>query len=137
MKTVSRSFAIASLLTCCGAAVAQPVVDGTLDASYGAAQWVNTDNPTQFGDNAPTSPGNPIAVTTGFEWRIPLASIGNPGVGSSIRFLVFINGQGHDFASNQFLPSLPAGSGNLGEPRNINLANIAGNQFASVTVPAS
>src|SRR5690606_14981442 len=55
MKHVHRpsaALAAATLLAVSGAAMGQaPAIDGTLDASYGPALWVNTQNPTGFGDN--------------------------------------------------------------------------------------
>ena len=48
--------------------------------------------------------GNPEEVTTGVEFSIPLSEIGadmSDG-GGEIKLLVFLNGQVHDFASNQF-----------------------------------
>ncbi len=51
-------------------------------------------------------------VTTGLELGIPLSALGNPT--GSIGVLVDINGAGFAYLSNQFLPGLPAGTGNLG-----------------------
>lgn len=76
---------------------------------------------------------DPASVTTGIEVAIPLSLLGNPT--GDIRVTAFVNGSGHDFASNQFMGSLPAGTGNLGEPRNIDLSQLAGNQFITVAVP--
>jgi hypothetical protein len=44
--------------------------------------------------------GDPENVLTGIEFAIPLASLGNPQ--GDIRLTAFVNGTGHDFASNQF-----------------------------------
>lgn len=53
-----------------------------------------------------------LAVTTGLEISIPLSSLGN----TTGPFLVMadINGGGDGFLSNQFLPGLPQGVGNVG-----------------------
>lgn len=180
------AFSVASLTLCAGSSVAlaqAPVVDGLRDAAYGAAKWVNTQNPTGFGNNGdPGTPcsgstgstgsfqgcygvanvggvtgcGNdstglrlsynnsntagvsgdavndPGAVTTGIEFSIPVASIGSPGISQSIRVMAAINAGCHCFFSNQFLPGLPLGTGNLGGPSGINLGNVAGDQFASL-----
>lgn len=84
------------------------------------------------------------AVTTGIELGIPLAAIGNPGNGDSIRISVMLNNQGHNFLSNQFLGGLAAPQGNLGGDGNgnftgnvsaINLNNFAGDQYLTVPVP--
>ena len=83
------------------------------------------------------------AVTTGLELAIPLAAIGNPGLGSTIKISAMINGSNHDYLSNQFLGGLPAGQGNLGGDGTvgqINLNQYAGNQYFEVRVipePAS
>ncbi|MEM8944659.1 MAG: hypothetical protein AAGD11_05690 [Planctomycetota bacterium] len=75
--------------------------------------------------------GNPQDVLTGIEFAIPLTQLGNPS--GPIRLAAFINSGPHSFVSNQF-----AGVGvlqsNLGNPNSINLANIAGEQFVTITV---
>jgi hypothetical protein len=53
-----------------------------------------------------------LTATTGVELQIPLASLGLAA--ADFRVCAFINGQNHDYASNQFLGSLPFGQGNLG-----------------------
>jgi hypothetical protein len=53
-----------------------------------------------------------------------------------IRVVAFINGGGHDFASNQFMGGI-GGGGNLGEPRVINLGLVGGDQFVTVFEPAA
>jgi len=73
---------------------------------------------------------DPATVLTGIELAIPLSAIGDPAGGVNIT--AFINGGGHDFASNQWLGSLPAGFGNLADPRFINLAGIDGLQYFNV-----
>lgn len=52
------------------------------------------------------------AVTTGLELAIPLSALGNPT--NSVRMLMCINGSDYVYLSNQFLPGLAAGTGNLG-----------------------
>jgi hypothetical protein len=85
------------------------------------------------GDGGDTS--GAAAVDTGIEIAIPLTLLGyDASVQQNIRFVAFVNSGDHGYASNQFLGSLPAGSANLGETRNINLANIKGNQYASLIV---
>lgn len=79
--------------------------------------------------NAPDSP--PESVLTGFELEISLAELGWDG-SSPIKVTAFVNGGSHDFASNQWLGPLPDGYGNLGEPRNINLKDVPGDQFFTV-----
>ncbi|MBY0312863.1 MAG: hypothetical protein K2W85_12400 [Phycisphaerales bacterium] len=114
-----------------------PVVDGTKDASYGAAKWLQT-VPTSFGDNRADlcqsigngvriainnsnaagvdgsngGPSSGAGVTTGVEIAIPLLQLGNPT--GPIRVTAFNSGGGYDYLSNQVVGGLPAGTGNLG-----------------------
>jgi hypothetical protein len=89
------------------------------------------------GGSGPVATGNPQDVRTGIELSIPLDQLldfMNALPSGNIRVVAYINGTGHDFASNQW-----AGDGilegNLGAiPRNLE-AEIAGSQF--VTVPNS
>jgi hypothetical protein len=68
--------------------------------------------------------------TTGVELAIPLAAIG--GASSCINVCAFINGSNHDFVSNQVLGPLPAGTCNLGEPRNVDFNQFAGPQYFGI-----
>ena len=68
-------------------------------------------------------------VVTGLEFAIPLDAIGFDG--SGIKVCAFVNGSGHDFLSNQVLGGL-GGLPNLGEPRLVNFAFIAGEQYGTV-----
>jgi hypothetical protein len=52
------------------------------------------------------------AVSTGLELGIPLSALGNPT--GSIKVLICINGSSFAYLSNQFLPGLSVGTGNLG-----------------------
>lgn len=54
------------------------------------------------------------AVSTGMEFSIDLADLGNPGLGDTILIAAMINNGDHNFLSNQVLGGLPAGTGNLG-----------------------
>jgi hypothetical protein len=78
-------------------------------------------------DGVGGSASSGAGVRTGIEVRIPLALMGYAG--GPIKVCAFINGQGHDFASNQFLGPLPAGYGNMGEPRQLDLQAHDGDQF--------
>jgi hypothetical protein len=71
-------------------------------------------------------------VFTGVELCIPLASLGSPS--SSLSVMAFINGSGHDYVSNQVLGGI-GGGGNLADPRSVNFANIAGDQFFTIPIP--
>jgi len=107
--------------------------------------WAAINNSNVLGvDGNPGGPVvDPLTATSGMEFSLALSWL-NPA-GSTIRICAFINGGGHDYASNQFLGSLPAFQGNLGGDGNgnytgnlagINLNNFAGDQFFTVTVPA-
>ena len=73
----------------------------------------------------------PADVATGIEISIPLAAIGDPL--DAFKVCVFVNGSGHDFMSNQVLGPI-GGGGNFGEPRNVNFANVAGQQWFTVSL---
>jgi len=122
-----------------GSALAAPPVDGIVEPGcYGNILFVQN-QPTSFGDNVPSDPcdpndlGDPSAVVTGMEIAIPLADLGNPDMSAGVKVIVFVNGQFHDFVSNQMIGGLPALSDNQGEPRFIDLSTLAGDQFATAT----
>jgi fibronectin-binding autotransporter adhesin len=54
------------------------------------------------------------AVGTGLEFGVSLAALGNPAPGSSILLLADVNGGSDGYLSNQFLPGLAVGTGNVG-----------------------
>jgi hypothetical protein len=75
-----------------------------------------------------------LAVTTGMEFSVALADLGNPTVGSTIKIAAMINNGDHNYLSNQVLGSLPAGQGNLGGDGGGNFTGTLGgvnfNQYA-------
>jgi hypothetical protein len=82
------------------------------------------------------------AVTTGFEFSIALADIGNPT--DVIRIHAVYGNGDNNYHSNQVLGSLSAGTGNLGGDgmggftgnlSGVNFNNFAGEQYFSVRVP--
>jgi hypothetical protein len=84
------------------------------------------------------------AVTTGIEVSIPLSALGNPT--SSIEVLADVNGGGDSYLSNQFLPGLAVGTGNVGgggpysgpTAGSFNFSNTPGEFFSgAVPEPAS
>jgi MYXO-CTERM domain-containing protein len=77
-------------------------------AGNGVQLAVNESSAAGAGVN--TGPGA-LTVTTGWEMGIPLALLGNP---NSVEVLADINGSPDNYLSNQFLPGLPNGTGNLG-----------------------
>jgi hypothetical protein len=76
-----------------------------------------------------------LAVQTGLELAIPLSLLGNPT--GSIKVLGDINGSNNDFLSNQFLPGLPSGTGNLGNGGKFDFSGTSGEFFTVVPEPSS
>ena len=116
-----------------GSFIGQSVTDPTTgviridDMTYGIQAAIDNSNIVGVdGDPAGTSTG--AGVATGIELRIPISVLGWDGV-SPIKVCAFINGGGHDYASNQFISPLPAGYGNMGEPRVLDLSVVPGDQF--------
>lgn len=84
------------------------------------------------------------AVTTGLEFSVALADIGNPGLGDLIKIHAVYGNGDNNFHSNQVLAGLPAPQGNLGGNGSggftgtlsgVNFNNFAGDQFFSLRVP--
>jgi len=75
-----------------------------------------------------------IAVQTGLELEIDLADIGAPA--GPIKVMAFITNGNHDWASNQFLGGLDAGTDQLGAGVH-DLSAINGDQFFVIPEPAS
>lgn len=84
-----------------------------------------------------------LAVTTGMEFSIALADLGNPAPGSVIKIAAMINNGDHNYLSNQVLGPLASGQGNLGGDGNggftgtlggVNFNNLSGLQYFTVTV---
>jgi hypothetical protein len=76
-----------------------------------------------------------LAVGTGYELVLPLASIGYTG--GSIKVLADVNGGGDGFLSNQFLPGLPVTSGNVGNGGKFDFSATAGQYFVVVPEPST
>ena len=122
------------LMGLAGHAVGQVSVDGRLSNDeaglYGLVRWVQN-VPTNFGDNAPpqgscveSDLGDRAGVTTGIEYRIPLANLGSPN--GPIKVLAVLANQGHSAFTNQVLPPIPGpGAAALGNSRAVNFAAIA------------
>jgi hypothetical protein len=93
----------------------------------------NDTNAAGVNGNAGTA-ADPVAaqaVTTGLEIQVPLSLLGNPS--GPILVLADINGGGDGYLSNQFLPGLPVGAGNVGTP-GFNFGSTPG-EFFAVSVP--
>ncbi len=84
------------------------------------------------GVTAGFGPSSGAGVNTGIEIMIPLSVLGNPTCG--IKVCAFINGAFNDFVSNQSMAPMPPGTTNLGDPRSVNFAAIAGNQFIEIPI---
>ncbi len=69
-------------------------------------------------------------VTTGIEWAVPLAAIGNPA--GCFRLTVIIRALFSSPVSNQVLAPVPPGTCPLGSASSVNFASIAGDQFFTV-----
>jgi hypothetical protein len=83
------------------------------------------------------TPGAPFSgpyATTGIELQIPLSVIGYTG--GSIMVVADINGGGDTYLSNQFLPELPAGYGNLGTA-GFDFSSTPGQYFTVVPEPST
>jgi hypothetical protein len=74
-------------------------------------------------------------VTTGVEWAIPLAAIGNPT--GCVRVCAIVNSQDHSTIANQVLGPVPPGTCSLGAASAVNFASIAGDQFFTICPPAT
>jgi hypothetical protein len=99
-----------------------------------------------FGGTGPADQTAAAAVTTGMEFSIALADIGNPSPGSTIRIMAAVNNSDHKYLSNQFLGSFVPPQVNLGGDGvggddgtldDINMNNFAGDQFFTLTVPGT
>jgi autotransporter-associated beta strand protein len=73
------------------------------------------------------------AVSTGWEFSIPLAALGYPS--GQIQVIADINNTGNSYLSNQFLPGLPVGYGNLQGPSSTNLNGEV--TPLTITIPAT
>ena len=116
------------------------------DQVYGCQLSINNSNVGGVsGDSA--DPGSGCGVLTGIEMKIPLVLLAWDG-SSDIKVCAFINGNGHDYVSNQVLGSLPMSSGNLGGDgiggylggfpgalRGVDFAAIPGDQYFSAFGP--
>lgn len=102
-----------------------------IDNSNTAGVPGGEDPAADFADIDPPS----ALVNTGIEIAIPLADLNWDGE-SVIRIQAFINGQNHDFVSNQHLQFVC--SFDLGEPRFVNFDDLDGTQFLELNrLPSS
>jgi hypothetical protein len=102
--------------------------------SLNALVALNNSNTLGVNGNQGTAQGfNALTATTGVEINIPLASLGVASA-NGLRVMAFINGQNHDYLSNQFLSPLPVGGLNLGDD---GAGNYTGGSLASINMNAA
>ena len=103
---------------------------GTMASSNPDGIEVTIDNRNTGGVTAGCGASSGAGVTTGVEWAIPLAAIGNP-VGC-VRVCALVASGGASTLFNQVLGPLPAGTCGLGTPSGIDFNGYAGEQFFTV-----
>jgi hypothetical protein len=98
------------------------------------------------GGSAAANVANAAAVTTGMEFSIALADLGNPAPGSVILISAMIDNGDHNYLSNQILGSLLPPQGNLGGDGGggftgtlggVNFNQFQGIQYFGIVVPDS
>lgn len=104
---------------------------GLINGALGIRIALNNSNTAGVGPGTGAASG--AGVVTGVELEIPLSLLAADT--DLIKISAFINGSGHDFLSNQVLGGLPVGTGNLGEPRNVDFNQFAGDQFFTAVIP--
>jgi len=101
---------------------------GTLSGGtnpYGIRVTMNESN--RAGVTAGCGASSGAGVTTGIEWAIPLAALGNPT--GCMKICAFVDYQEIGFlVTNQVLGPLPPGTCNLGTPAGVNFDSIPGTQ---------
>jgi autotransporter-associated beta strand protein len=118
-----------------------PLTGGIGSASNvgGLQVGFNNTNAAGVGGNTGAAANQSAAalVQTGFEVGIPLSALNVSG--GTISVLAAVNGGGDSYFSNQFLPGLPTGYGNLGTPSGVDLqtngANITPISISIPTLP--
>jgi len=111
---------------------------GTLSGGtnpYGIRVSINNSNTAGVIGGCDASSG--AGVTTGVEIYIhddALGIVGVPTDAKEIKITAMVNGGGHDFLSNQVMASLPTGTCNLGEPRDVDFGTFAGDQFVTLSL---
>lgn len=121
--------------------LANPINFGFHNNNSGGVDGCNT--PAMSGCQAANVPAA-LAVTTGFEFSIALADLGNPSAGSQIKIHAAYGNRDNNFHSNQVLAGLPTGTSSLGGNGSgvftgtlsgVNFNNFTGNQFFTIQVP--
>ncbi|MCC6952414.1 MAG: hypothetical protein IT433_13340 [Phycisphaerales bacterium] len=120
-----------------------PEINVVPDAQFANLHRASVDNNNILGVSGTVLPidvSGAAAVTTGIELVLDLTELGWDGV-SPIKVAGFINGQAHDFISNQVLGGLPTPSGSdfapdLGEPSLVDFGLVEGNQYVVIAQAA-
>jgi hypothetical protein len=71
-----------------------------------------------------------VPVSTGIEWAIPLAAIGNPT--GCVRVCAFVASQDHSMVSNQVMGPIPPGTCSLTPAAATNFSSVSGDQFFTI-----
>ncbi len=103
---------------------------GLSGGSNPLAVRVAIDNRNTGGVPSGCAPASGAGVTTGIEWAIPLAALGDPQ--GCVTLVAFMGTKGNLLIGNQVLPPLPIGSCGWVAPAGLNFAALAGAQ--SVTL---
>lgn len=115
---------------------AQPGPPGTLVGGtnpYGIAATLDDSNPNGIGSGCGAA--SAVATSTGIEWSIPLAAIGDPT--GCIRVCAYVAGLDHSTVSNQVLGGLPPGFCSLTTCASTDFSAIPGDQFFTVCPSAT
>jgi hypothetical protein len=91
---------------------------------------VTLDDSNKLGLGHGCGPAAPNAVTTGIEWAVPLAAIGNPT--GCILACVFFPSEDHSQISNQVMGPLPPGICAYTPASATDFSTISGDQFLAV-----
>ena len=75
------------------------------------------------------------AVSTGIEWAIPLAAIGNPT--GCVRVCAFVSRQDHAMVSNQVMGPVPPGTCSLTPAAATDFSSVPGDQFFTICPQAT
>ena len=102
-----------------------------VNAAGAAGVNVGWDNSNTLGVDSASAAGA-LTATSGWFFDIDLATYFGSASISQVKVTAFITSGDANFASNQFLGSLPAGFGNLGALNNTNLATFDGDQFFTI-----
>jgi len=112
-----------------------PGYPGYYDVNNTAGLTFDDDN--RLGLGSGCGPANPAGVSTGIEWAIPLAAIGNPT--GCVRVCACVVNQDHSMISNQVLGPLPPGTCSLTPAAATDFSSVPGDQFFTIcpsAVPA-